>query len=189
MPPREQKQPRAALEGMAVAVQNKAILLAVVTACVTACNSGSVNVKVGVIPDAANCHPKSASDNEIAKSQMACHQGVAGNGVQVLLSNTIRRVSVRSDTTERELTSIFIQPASAVREAGPVRFNAFYSKGLFDLTGKTGCVGILEEGSAAIERSADKTMLNYSLHFRLVSPLGWPEDCKEPHRMTGAVEL
>ncbi|MDN5939250.1 MAG: hypothetical protein L0H83_11385, partial [Salinisphaera sp.] len=81
------------------------------------------------------------------------------------------------------------QPASAARGAGPVRFDAFYSQGLFDLTGKTGCVGVLEDGSVEIEKSSKKTIMNYSLRFRLVSPLGWPEDCKASHRMTGFVEL
>lgn len=172
-----------------MAVEIRSLFFLAAIACLAGCNGASVNVKNGVISDAENCRPKSAISTEIAKAQMACHQGVAGAGVQVLLSNTIRHPSVRSDTTERELTSIFIQPASAVREAGPISFDAFYSQSLFDLTGKTGCVGILEDGSAEIEKSAKKTILNYSLRFRLVSPLGWAKDCKEPHRIRGAVEL
>jgi hypothetical protein len=172
-----------------VAAQTKPLLYFAVGFFLVGCNSTSVNVKRGVIPDATSCRPTSAIGTEIAKSQMACHQGVAGDGVQVLLSNTNRRVSVRSDTAEREMTSIFIRPASAISEAGHVRFDAFYSQGLFDLRGKTGCVGVLEDGTAEIKKSAKKTILNYSLQFRLVSPLGWPEDCKEPHRIAGAVEL
>jgi hypothetical protein len=70
-----------------------------------------------------------------------------------------------------------------------VRFDAFYSRGLTDLTGKTGCIGILDEGSAKIEKATKKNVLIYSLRFRLVSPLGWPEDCKEPRQVNGAIEL
>jgi hypothetical protein len=172
-----------------VAAQTKPVLYLAAVLLLAACNSTSVNLRTGEIPNATNCRPTSAIADEIAGSQMACHQGIAGDGVQVLISNANRRASVRSDKAEREMTSIFIRPASAIGEAGPVRFDAFYSQGLFDLRGKTGCVGVLEDGTAEIKKSANTTTLHYKLQFRLVSPLGWPEDCKEPHRIAGAVEL
>lgn len=172
-----------------MAAQNKFLVCFLAGVWLTGCNSASVNIKEGVIPNAADCRPDSTTGAGIAKSQMACHQGVSGDGVQVLISSTFRRATVRSDSTERELTSIFIRPAGAVREIGPVNFEAFYSRGLFDLTGKTGCVGVLKDGTAVIEKSAKKSVLNYSLRFNLVSPLGWPEDCKELHQITGKVEL
>lgn len=167
----------------------KVIFLLTASICATSCNSASINVKSGLVPDATNCRPRSIVSAEIAKSQMACHQGVSGDGVQVLLSNTTRRASMRSDTAKRELTSIFIQPAGSAREVGPVRFDAFYSQGLVDLTGKTGCVGVLEDGFARVEKVARKSVLTYSMRFRLVSPLGWQEDCKEPRQISGSVEL
>lgn len=169
--------------------QNKIFLCLVILTCLAGCNSTSINVRNGVIPDAANCRPNSKINGEIAKSQKACHQGISGDGVQVLISNTIMGASMHSDTTEREMTSIFIKPASSVHEVGPTQFEAFYSQGLFDLLGKTGCVGIIEDGSADIKRAKNNTILNYSLRFRLVSPLGWPDDCKVPHEVTGSVKL
>jgi len=169
--------------------RNKKLICLVTLTFLAGCNSTSLNVKNDVVPDAVNCRPTSTIAGEIASSQIGCHQGVSGNGVQVLISNTTRVASMHSDATEREMTSIFIQPASSAHEVGPTKFEAFYSKGLFDLTGKSGCVGILEDGSVDIKKSARNTILNYNLQFRLVSPLGWPEDCKTPRKIAGSVDL
>lgn len=178
------------LEERAVAAHNKFLTCFFVGVWMTGCSSTSVNTKEGVIPNAADCRPDSTVGKEVAKSQMACHQGISGDGVQVLISSAFRQATMRSDSTERELTSIFIRPAGAVREiSGPVNFEAFYSRGLFDLTGKTGCVGVLRDGTAVIEKSAKKSVLNYSLRFNLVSPLGWAEDCEELHQISGKIEL
>lgn len=170
-------------------VKKKVFVCLLVGASLTGCSNTSINVKEGVILNVADCHPDSIASAEVAKSQMACHQGVAGDGIQVLISSTFRRVTMRSDSVERELVSIFIQPTGAIREVGPVNFEAFYSRGLFDLTGKTGCVGVFRDGTVVIKKSAKKYILNYNLRFNLVSPLSWPEDCKELHQITGKVEL
>lgn len=169
--------------------RNKKIICLMALAFLAGCNSTSLNVKNDVVPNVVSCRPTSTIASEIASSQIGCHQGAIGNGVQVLISSTTRTASMHSDATEREMTSIFIQPASAVHEVGPTKFKAFYSKGLFDLTGKSGCVGILEDGSVNISKSARNTTLNYNLQFRLVSPLGWPEDCKAPRKIAGSVDL
>jgi hypothetical protein len=184
-----QKLPRKISKAKAMTAQNKIFLHLIILTCLAGCNSTSMNVRNGVIPDAASCRPNSKINSEISESQKACHQGISGNGVQVLISNATRAASMHSDTTEREMTSIFIRPASAVHEVGATKFEAFYSQGLFDLLGKTGCVGVLEGGSVEIKKPSKNTILNYKLRFRLVSPLGWLDDCKVPREITGSVEL
>lgn len=160
-----------------------------VTLCLVGCKSSSVKIFNGVIPDVENCRPKSSTDTEVAKSQLSCHQGISGDGRHVLISNTTTRFAVHSDSKERELVSIFFRPYGASLKPGPVEFDAYYSQGLFELRGKNGCVGILETGQAEIRNSGKKSVLSYSLEFRLVSPLGWKEDCKEPYRVSGSVDL
>lgn len=178
-----------AQEAKAVAAHGKFLACFLTGVWLSGCSSTSVNIKEGVVPNSADCRPDSTASTEIAKSQMACHQGVAGDGVQVIISSTVRRATIRSDSTQRELTSIFIQPVGAIHKIGPVDFEAFYSRGLFDLTGKTGCVGVLKDGTVLIEKVAKKSVLSYSLRFKLISPLDWPEDCKDVHQITGKVDL
>jgi len=171
-----------------VAIEARLLVLAVLL-CLAGCNASSVKVKQQVVPDPVNCRPDSAISKERATSQAACHVGVAGDGAQVLVSDTHRRLSFHSDTTQRQLTSIFIQPESALHEAGPLEFTAFHSSGAYDLYGKTGCVGVLENGSATIVKSKRRSRLTYELEFRLVSPVGWKHDCTEPYRMAGSFDL
>lgn len=172
-----------------MAANNIVIMVFVASAALVGCSSASTNIKNGVVPNITDCRINSTISSEIAKSQMLCHQGLSGDGVQVLLSRVTRDFSVSSDTTNRELTSIFIQPANAIHKSGPIKFDAYYSRGLFDLTGKAGCVGVLEDGEAEIDGSGEKRKLKYSLRFKLVSPLGWPDDCKEAHSINGSIEL
>ncbi|MEA5124974.1 hypothetical protein [Xanthomonas floridensis] len=153
------------------------------------CNSTKSNIRVGVVLDEMRCKPNSKIHSEIAEAQSACHQAVNGDGIQLIVSKTSRSPSLHSDTVARELTSIFIQPASAVSHVGPVKFEAFYSQGLFDLLGKTGCVGVLESGFVEIKKPSKKFIINYFLRFGLVSPLGWPEDCKESREISGSTEI
>jgi hypothetical protein len=159
-------------------------------ACLIACSTSAVRIVEHVVPDASKCQPSSSNAAEIAKSQSACHQGITGDGLQVLLSTIKRAPSLSSDTTQQALTSIYLYPAGASGSSStPVEFDAFYSRGLGGLTGKTGCVGILEDGYARIEQSKGERVLNFRLNFRLVSPLGWKQDCREPYFASGIVDL
>ncbi|MEA9579780.1 hypothetical protein VC218_12985 [Xanthomonas nasturtii] len=170
-------------------MRNKVNLFIIGSACLAGCSSTSLNVRNGVIADADNCRPSSKLSAEIARSQMACHQGISGDGVQVIIAKTNRLASTNSDTTQREMVSIFIQPAGAVSHLGPVKFNAFYSSGLFDFLGKTGCVGVLEDGSVDIKNSLNNATLTYALKFKLISPLGWLDDCKGYREVAGSTKI
>lgn len=153
------------------------------------CQSTVVHVRTDLVPDKQSCHIETESPDELAKSQRGCHVGVPGDGVQILVSGSTRQVSVYSDATKRELLSIYVRPASAVRVPGPVSVDAFYSTGLADLTGKTGCVGVDEKSKARVEQRKGQMFLTYDLWFRLKSPLGWKTECDRSHHVTGMVKL
>ncbi|CAD1786074.1 MULTISPECIES: hypothetical protein [Xanthomonas] len=162
-------------------------IISVISLC--GCNSTKSNIRAGVVLDEMRCKPRSKIRSEIAEAQSACHQAVDGDGIQLIVSKASRSPSLHSDTVGREVTSIFIQPASAVSHVGPVKFEAFYSQGLFDLLGKTGCVGVLESGSVEIKKPSKRFIINYFLRFGLVSPLGWSEDCKGSREVSGSEEI
>lgn len=162
------------------------VLIAIFT---VGCAAQRINTTRGVVPDAKECNPGSSVSLVIAKSQSSCHQGVAGDGVQILLSKKTRRASLSSDTARVELTSIFLQPSGVLNQSGSLDFKAFYSSGLLGLSGKTGCVGILDEGSIRIEATGSEPSLEYRLKFRLVSPLGWEGDCTETQEVSGTYRI
>lgn len=168
---------------------NRVIAMLAGAFCLSGCVVSTVKVIKNVVPDSANCRPTSSISSELTKSQLGCHQGVAGDGVQVLVSDTTYTLSVSSDTMQQEVISIFLYPANGVEVPGSVKIDAFYSTGLAGLTGKAGCVGILEDGVAQVEFKSGKPFLNYRLNFVLVSPLGWKQNCQEPYHTSGTVEL
>lgn len=155
------------------------------------CSSSAVAIRDNIVPDIDNCRPKSDKSSDVSKSQAACHQGVSGAGLQVILSSTKRVLSFSSDTTQQELVSIYAYGKNIKKTVGPVKFDAFYSRGMVGLTGKTGCVGILDDGSVEIVAAHENSspVLAYNLRFRLVSPLGWPGDCDLPYHLRGVVAL
>lgn len=170
---------------VAALIKISAILAGI--SCLGGCSSSTIKIMRGFVPDYANCKLTSSTVGDLSAAQSACHRGVSGDGLQVLISTTERKLSIGSDTTQRELTSIFLYPADAAGIAGSVRFDAFYSRGSYELTGKTGCVGIFESGDAYIFMDKSKPILNYNLNFTLVSPLGWKQDCHGIYKTSGKI--
>lgn len=150
------------------------------------CSHSSISIKKSVGFDHIACQPASAVPEVAAKSQAECHVAVAGSGIQILISKVERKISLSSDTTRRELTSIYIHSEAGQLETGDVDFEAFYSRGLFDLTGKTGCIGVLKDGDVKVEPRRGQRIVSYDLTFKLVSPLGWPDECKSDYRAIGS---
>lgn len=172
-----------------MAVIGKSLAAQLILMCLAACSHHSTSIRQGVSVDEINCKPTSTDLKVLAGSQAGCHTAIAGTGFQVLDNSVHRRPSMSSDTTRRESTSVFVSSDVSSTFTGPLQFNAFYSRGLFDLRGKSGCVGVLESGSAAIEEERGRRTLRYDLNFRLVSPHGWKDDCAAAHHVTGSARL
>lgn len=172
-----------------MAVINRFFVLSIVAFALTACAQHSTNIKHGVSFDPDRCKPGSSDPDILALSQAACHVAVAGPGLQLLDTRTHLRLSLSSDTTRQEKTSLFISPDIPQTFLGPLEFSAFYSRGLAELKGKTGCVGVLESGHAAIEQERGQRSLRYDLTFRLVSPRGWKDDCAPLHHVAGSTRI
>lgn len=164
----------------------KFLLLCAVLALLGCNRSSVITMKNGVIPNKATCLPHSRNVEELKRSQMACHRGVAGKGTQVLIESTQWELSFKSDTAMRQLLSIFIEPEVSARRLGAVKFAAFYSDGQYELSGKAGCVGVLEDGLVEVKPGQ---RLAYELTFRLVSPLSWKGDCDGKRHFEGEIDL
>ncbi len=166
----------------------KAVML-MMSILLASCVSSTVNIIKGVTPDYVNCRPYSTIPDELKKSQAACHHGVAGDGTQIVFKKTTRYLSVYSDTTHKQVASIFVRPLRDMEVPMSLEFDAFYSRGLAELAGNSGCVGTLEGGEVRVEHNTNGLLLIYDLHFELVSPLGWLQDCKDSFRFKGIVDL
>ena len=152
----------------------------------TGCDDGTKTIS-HVVESDGSCQPMSSLVDKLEVSQLGCHEGKPGDGVQFIVSSSQSKVSLESDTRQRQLLSIFVKPASILQTSGSIPFTAYYSSGQYELRGKTGCVGVLESGTVRVE-PGERTLF-YSLKFRLVSPLGWKGDCDAEHIAEGRIEL
>lgn len=138
-------------------------------------------------PDPAKCKPESQDHEVLKKAQLACHRGVQGDAVHVLITKTWGHVAHLSDSERRELISIYFDPRTTTKTE--VAFRAFYSSGEYELRGKSGCIGILESGKVNVKVVGLTREVRYSLRFRLKSPLGWKDECDDAIERTGLVKI
>lgn len=155
---------------------------------IVGCDSETVAVKPNTVPDFNKCHVKSDIIDERKMSQLSCHEGVKGNGTQVLFSKVKRSLTFKSDTYRRELTSIFMYPVDATEQSKTPKFDAFYSDGQYELMGKTGCNGIFDGGTISTSKNGEHNQLEYDIRFKLVTASVWPDDCHGTRRTKGKVD-